>query len=199
MVDSGNTGSILIIADDTYSQVVNLGFNFIFFGNTYSKCVLSTNAYISFDLSLAYQFSPWEILNSAPSPQLPLNAIYGPYHDVDPSVAPFGTIAFGTFGSAPNRFFVYNFCSVPMFQCNDTLFTGQIIFYEGTNIIETHIGGKRLCPSWNAQAAIHGLLDSTGTVAVIVAGRNYPNVWNAFSEGTRFTPNISTYDISTIP
>ncbi len=175
-VDSGNTGSILNILDDTYSQVVNLGFQFVFFGNPYSKCVLSTNAYITFEDTLALAYSPWTISYPAPSTLNPLNAIYGPWHDVDPSVPPFGTVAFGTFGTAPNRFFVYNFCSVPMFQCNDTLFTGQIILFEGTNIIETNIGEKRLCPTWNSQAAIHGLQDSTGTVAVIVPGRNFPEV-----------------------
>ncbi len=201
-VDSGNTGSFLVTLDDTYSQVVNLGFSFTFFGNPYSSCVLSTNAYITFENSLAFGYSPWQIFEPAPSPNNPLNAIYGPWHDVDPAVQPYGTVAFGTFGTAPNRFFIYNFCSVPMFLCNDTLFTGQIILYEGTNIIETHIGEKRNCSAfdpWNNNAAIHGLQDSTGTVAVIVPGRNYPQVWTAFNEGTRFTPNGSTYDITFIP
>ncbi|MBA2422788.1 MAG: PKD domain-containing protein, partial [Chitinophagales bacterium] len=147
----------------------------------------------------ALAYSPWTISYPAPSTLNPLNAIYGPWHDVDPSVPPFGTVAFGTFGTAPNRFFVYNFCSVPMFQCNDTLFTGQIILFEGTNIIETNIGEKRLCPTWNSQAAIHGLQDSTGTVAVIVPGRNFPEVWTAFNEGTRFTPNGNSYDITSVP
>ena len=108
-IDSGSTGELLNILDDTYSQTVNLGFSFTYFGETYTQCVLSTNAYITFDLENALQYSPWPIDYAAPSPLNPLNSIYGPWHDVDPSQPPYGTMGFGTFGVAPNRFFVYNF------------------------------------------------------------------------------------------
>ncbi len=77
-VDSGTTGQLLSIQDDTYSQVVDLGFSFTFFGNTYTKCVLSTNVYITFDTTQALQYSPWPINDAAPSPLNPLNSIYGP-------------------------------------------------------------------------------------------------------------------------
>jgi Cu(I)/Ag(I) efflux system membrane fusion protein len=36
-VDSGSTGSILNIEDDTYSQVVDLSFSFTYFGVTYTQ------------------------------------------------------------------------------------------------------------------------------------------------------------------
>src|ERR1043165_4260005 len=136
VIDSGTQGTLLSIADDIYSQVIDIGFSFTYFGNTYTQCVLSTNAYISFNLNNALQYSQWPISNAAPSPSNPLNSIYGPWHDVDPAVPPFGTMGYGTFGVAPDRFFVFNFCGVPMFWCNDTLFTGQIILYEGSNNIE---------------------------------------------------------------
>jgi gliding motility-associated-like protein len=202
-VDSGSTGSILVIADDTYSQVVNLGFSFVYFGVPYTKCILSTNNYISFDTTQALLPSPWPINDPIPSPANPVNSIMGPWHDTDPSVPPFGVLSFGTFGTAPNRFFVFSFCKVPMYGtsegCNDQLFTGQIIIYETTNIIEMHLGEKPVCEAWNNGAAIQGLQNQDGSQAVVVPGRNYPEVWTAINDGQRFTPNGNTYTISTIP
>lgn len=196
-VDTG--GSLLNIQDDTYSQVVDIGFPFTFFGNTYNKCVLSTNSYITFDTTLAFQYSPWPIENAAPSASNPLNCIYGPWHDIDPAVPPYGKMGFGTFGTAPNRFFVFNFCGCPYYLCNDTLYTGQIIMHEGSNNIDVQLTQKRICYNWNSGAAIEGLQDATGSVAVIVPGRNYPTLWTAFNDAYRFTPDGNTYTISSIP
>ena len=203
VTDSGTTGSILNIEDDTYSQIVNLGFSFTYFGNTYTKCVLSTNNYICFDTTLALQYSQWPITAAIPDANyaadgVPVNSIMGPWHDVDPSQPPYGTLSFGTFGVAPNRYFVYNFCGVPMYQCNDTLYSGEIILYETSSIIEMHIGQKRVCYTWNGGYAIQGLHNIDGTDAVVVPGRNYPDVWTAFNEGWRFTPNGTTYDLTSI-
>ncbi|HYV92838.1 MAG TPA: PKD domain-containing protein [Chitinophagales bacterium] len=198
-IDSGSTGTLLQYPDDIYTSVIDLGFSFTYFGNSYTQCVLSTNDYICFDLINAGQYSPWVIANAAPSPLNPLNSIYGPWHDVDPYVPPYGALSYGTFGVAPNRFFVYNFCSVPMYSCNDTLYTGQIILYETSNNIEMHLTEKRLCVNWNAGAAIQGLQDATGAVAVVVTGRNYPTQWTAFDDAIRFTPSGNTYTYATIP
>lgn len=204
-VDSGTQGNLLIIADDTYSQIVNIGFPFTFFGNTYTQCLLSTNAYITFDLTGPPGnagpggYSPWQYSTPIPSPIDPVNSIMGPWHDVDPSVPNSGHMAFGTFGTAPNRFFVFNFCNIPMYSCNSLLFTGQIILYETSNIIETHIGNKPLCSGWNGGQAIHGLQDATGTNAVVVPGRNAGVQWTTTNEGTQFVPSGNSYTINSIP
>lgn len=34
--------------DDKYSNIINLGFDFKYFGNTYNQMVVSTNGYIDF-------------------------------------------------------------------------------------------------------------------------------------------------------
>ncbi|MEO5673145.1 MAG: PKD domain-containing protein [Chitinophagales bacterium] len=204
-IDSGSLGEILNVQDDVYSQVVDLGFSFTFYGNTYSQCVLSTNVYITFDLNQAGNYSPWQITDAAPSAFNPLNAIYGPWQDTDPSVPPFGSMSFGTFGTAPDRFFVFNFCGVPMYNspagtgCNDSLFTGQIIVYETTNYIEVHLGHKVSCEAWNNGYAIEGVQDATGNNAVVVAGRNYPDLWAVDNDGIRFTPSGNTYTYAAIP
>lgn len=201
-IDSAGAITQLNLPDDTYSPVVDLGFSFNYYGNVYTQVLLSTNVYIYFNIGEAGQYSVWPIGNAIPTTAsgTPQNAIMGPWHDVDPSVGTTGIMSYATFGSAPNRYFVFNFCNVPMFSCNNLLFTGQIILYEGSNIIETHITEKVVCSTWNAGAAIHGLHDSNGTLASVVPGRNFPTVWTTTNEGKRFTPDatFSTYTIDSI-
>ena len=36
-----------LVTDDVYTDVVDLGFNFDFYGNTYSKMLISSNGYVS--------------------------------------------------------------------------------------------------------------------------------------------------------
>ncbi len=201
IVDSSGSVTQLNLLDDTYSPVINIGFAFTFFGNTYTQLLLSTNVYIDFDISQAGAYSQWPINTAIPSTSNPTNTIMGPWHDVDPGVPTYGIMSYATFGNAPNRYFVFNFCNVPEFQCNSLLYTGQIILYEGTNIIETHITNKPTCTSWNnGGAAIHGLNDPTGSVAFVVANRNYPTIWTTSNDGRRFTPDaaVTNYTIDSI-
>jgi len=193
------------LTDDEFSGVVNIGFPFTFYGNTYTQCVISSNNYISFNLGYAGGFSPWTIVNPCPNanpsgttPASPLNAIMGPWQDILPPSG--GTINYQTLGSAPNRIFVVEYCNIPMFSCTGLIFSSQIVIKETSNEIETHIISKPLCTSWNSGQAIHGLHNIDGTIAHIVPGRNAPTQWTASNEGYKFTPvNPTTYNIDPIP
>ena len=46
-IDGTDTG---ISSDDTFGGVVNLGFNFEFYGNVYNQCVISSNNYIGINI-----------------------------------------------------------------------------------------------------------------------------------------------------
>ncbi len=187
--------------DDVYSSIpINIGFPFTFYGNTYTQCLLSSNAYICFDISQAGNYSQYPIGAAIPSTSNPVNSIFGVWHDVDPSVPPNGIRTYLTTGIAPNRKFVYTFCNVPMFSCNSLTFTGQIILYEGSNDIDIHVGNKVVCSTWNGGYAILGLQDATGTNAAFPAGYNYPTVWTATNQSWHFTWNgTNNYNVSTIP
>ncbi|HRG58074.1 MAG TPA: hypothetical protein PK323_03905 [Bacteroidia bacterium] len=80
------TSTGITLTDDQYSQVINLGFTFNFYGNNYTQCLISTNGYITFDLSGAGGYSPWSINNPIPSAANPTNSIMGPWQDVNPGV-----------------------------------------------------------------------------------------------------------------
>ena len=189
LIDSG------IYSDDTYGGVIDIGFDFTFYGNTYNQVVLSSNNHLTFNIANANNYSDWTITDPAPNNfDCPLNSILCPWQDIYPGVNGNGTIQYATTGEAPNRVFIASFCGIPMFSCTDICYTSQIKLFESTNIIETHIAQKVLCTTWNGGAAIHGLHNSTGTIANIVTGldgieRNYPNQWTCENDGWSFTPN----------
>ena len=49
-----------ISSDDTFGGLVNLGFNFDFYGITYNQCVISSNNYLSFNAANAGGYSGWK-------------------------------------------------------------------------------------------------------------------------------------------
>jgi gliding motility-associated-like protein len=192
-------GTQVFLTDDQFSGVINIGFPFTFYGNTYTQCLISSNNYICFNTAFANGFSPWSI--TAPVPGNPnnqiRNAVLGPWQDINPGIG--GQIFYATIGTAPNRAFVVQYNNVPMFSCTSLQYCSQIILYEGTNIAETHIGNKPICPGWNGGQAIHATNNALGTVADVVPGRNSGTQWATANEGRRFTPNGANYIISNIP
>jgi hypothetical protein len=208
-IDSASIGSgtptQLVLTDDQFSGIVNIGFPFTFYGTTYTQCVISSNNYVTFDLATAGQGSAWTIVNACPNPNpsggfpaSPLNAVMGPWQDILPPSG--GTVSYQTLGTAPNRVFVVEYCNVPMFNCVGLLFSSQIVLREGSNEIETHIINKPVCAAWNTGQAIHGLHNFNGTIAHIVPGRNAGVQWATANEGYSFVPiNPTTYSINPIP
>jgi len=179
-------GTTITATDDIYSSVINLGFNFCFYGNFYNQCIIGTNGIVSFNILNANSYCQWSINSAIPSATCPVNSIMFPWQDVDLSAG--GSIKYYTTGISPNRKFIVSFDSIPMFQCPAMFATEQVILFESTNIIETHVLNKPLCSTWNGGNAIHGLQDSTGVSADVVPGRNYPAQWTASNDGWRFTP-----------
>lgn len=185
---------IALTQDDYFGPVVNLPFDFCFFGQSYNQLVVGANGIISFDLSTANQSCPWSFSASLPSTSLFKNAIFGAYHDIDPSVC--GNFRYGVLGSYPCRTFVMNFDQVCHFSCNSIKSTLQVVLYEGTNVIEVHILNKPTCSSWNSGNCVIGIQNAAGTVAFVPPGRN-TGPWSTTNESWRFTPNgTPTYNVA---
>ena len=97
----------LTTEDDRYSGVINLPFNFDFYGTSYNQIIVSTNGYIDFRTELAGQYSPWAISYQIPWPSFAVkSSIFGCYSDLNNPVGGQGAISYGTYGTAPNRKFV---------------------------------------------------------------------------------------------
>ena len=185
-----------IYTDDIFGGVVEMGFDFDFYGNTYNQVVLASNNYLSFNTGNAGGYSDWTIGSAIPTTTEPetQNGILCPWQDIYPGVNGNGIIAYATTGEAPNRVFIVSFCGIPMFSCTEICYSSQIKLFETTNVVETHIAQKVLCSTWNNGAAIHALHNEDGTIAHVVTGldgvvRNYPNEWTCENDGWRFTPN----------
>ncbi|MCB9191871.1 MAG: gliding motility-associated C-terminal domain-containing protein [Flavobacteriales bacterium] len=187
------------LTDDSHTGVVDMGFDFEYYGNVYNQCVISSNSYITFDLSGANGGSQWAINAAAPSPTFTTNnKIMFPWQDTNPGVS--GTVSSVTCGIAPNRRFVVTYDAVAMFSCTTLEFTNQLVLYETSNRIEMHITSKPLCTTWNGGAAIQGLENIDGTVGHIVPGRNFPTQWSVNNDGYEFVPDgIGGYTINAIP
>jgi len=179
--------------DDVWSPIINLPFNFCFYGNNYNQCIISSNGVISFDLTnnTPGGYSSWSFNSDLPNPGLFLNSIFGVYHDIDPRVG--GTVGWELITlDSGCRALVAAWNEIPMFfsSCNSMLYTGMIVLYEDTNVIEVYIQEKNVCAIWNDGNAIVGIQNATGTQAVVAPGRNglSPN-WTTTNEAWRFSPS----------
>jgi len=165
------TFSPLTLGDDFFSDTIDIGFNFTFYGHQYSHCLLSSNNFISFDTSYVSASSPYTISNALPDTTNNANAkklrntILAPWQDIQPNAG--GLLDYATVGTSPNRVFVVRWFDVPMYQCVTSYFSSAILLYENGNKIETHIVDKPNC-TWNNGLAIHGLQNKTGSIAEIV-------------------------------
>ena len=183
--------------DDLWSDVIDIGFDFCFFGGTYNQLLIGSNGVISFDLSSANGYNGYNIdfgdtLPNASNSSLSEANIFGVAHDINPAVG--GEINFMILGSSPQRQFVVNYNNVPHFgfDCqNDFTSTTQIILFESSNVIDINIIDKPICPTWNDGLAVVGIQNMDDTIAYTPTDRN-TGVWEASEESWRFSPSVGT-------
>ncbi len=181
--------------DDVWSPVVNLPFNFCYYGNSYSSCVIGSNGILSFNSGLASTSSGYSFSNNLPSTTGALfaNTIYGVYHDINPGVG--GEVGWELITlNTGCRALVASWSNVPMFSDNTILYTGMMVLYENTNVIEVYIKEKNVDNfdifPWNGGNAIVGVQNADGTAAVVAPGRNALDTnWEVANEAWRFTPS----------
>ncbi|MFC6097323.1 fibronectin type III domain-containing protein, partial [Flavobacterium qiangtangense] len=187
-----------ISTDDIWSPVINLPFNFCFFGENYSTAQVGSNGLVTFTPQAAPGFCPWQFNGQTiPNTAFPIkNAIYGVYQDLNPATpnttAPV-SINYQVLGTYPCRALVVNFSNVLQFQCGAATGpqTSQIVIYEISNIIEVYVQRREPCNGWptgaNGGQGVIGIQNTAGTLAYSPAGRNTGN-WSAVEEAYRFSP-----------
>ena len=182
--------------DDRWSPIITLPFNFCFYGNTYNKCLVGSNGVITFDTTANSPggTNAWAISNNLPTTSLALNSIFGVYHDIDPSVAG-GEVGYELITlNTGCRALVATWNNIAMFSstCNSQKYTGMIVLYENTNIIDVYVKEKNICSTWNDGNAIIGIQNVNGTIATVATNRNGLSTdWSvptATPEAWRFTP-----------
>lgn len=184
---------VSVNVDDVWSQAINLPFNFCFFGNNYDRCLIGSNGNITFDLTnnTPGGYNAWSFNTNLPSTSLFRNTIFGVYHDIDPSVG--GEIGWELITLDTGcRALVASWNDIPMFSssCNSILYTGMIVLYENSNVIDVFIKEKNVCSTWNNGNAIVGIQNADATSAVVAPNRNGLDTdWTVTNEAWRFTPS----------
>jgi gliding motility-associated-like protein len=184
---AGGTG-VSVNTDDVWSGVINLPFDFCFYGQTYNSCTIGSNGCIKFGTSLANAYHPWSYTETIPSTNLTdAGDIFGPYHDIDPSVS--GNIRWYLLGTAPCRIFVVAFDALAHYSCTNLTSTHMIVLYETTNAIDVYVQNKATCGSWNSGNTVIGIQNPAGTTGLTPPGRN-TGAWTVNTpEAWRFLPD----------
>ncbi len=175
------------VGDDLWSDTIFIGFPFYYYGQYYNKVLVGDNGEVSFNLSNAMHFNAWRMPVAWPDSMSAdmYNTISPSFKDWYPQVH--GKISYGTFGTAPNRYFIASWDSVPSFRCyGDSSYSSfQTVLYEGSNAIDFYLRTAYNCSSWNYGHGYCGLMNATGNDYTVVAGRNGTQ-WTANNEGWHF-------------
>jgi gliding motility-associated-like protein len=191
--DPFNAGTSINLSDDQVSSVLNIGFSFCFFGNTYTQFYVGSNGWVGFTAGQTTSFTSATVPSTGAT--VPKNCIMAPWQDWHPGTGSnIGNyIKYQVLGTAPFRRLVVSWNGCPLYSCTTNLGTFQIVLFETSNNIETRIQNKPACLSWptvNPGNAVHGLHNLAGNVAVVVPGRNSTQ-WTATNEAKRFSPGAT--------
>ena len=179
-----NTGTSLFMTDDSQQGPFNIGFNFCFFGTTYTQFYVGSNGWISFSGGQPVTFTSQQIPTG--NVLVPKNCAMGPWQDWHPGIG--GQIKYQVQGVAPCRKLVVSWINMPMFSCTSNLGTFHIVIYESTNYIENHIQNKPACLQWQGGTATQGIHNSLGTIGIASPGRN-STAWTTQNNSYRWTPS----------
>jgi PKD repeat protein len=170
-----------------------IGFNFMFYNQTYDKFWIASNGAVLFQLDPRVDGAccgGMIPLNDPPNPQIPNsgpknNLVALAWTDLQPLS---GQVTWTVRGSAPNRRLIVNFNQVGYHLCLNCApsaekVSTQAILYERTNVIEVH---TRLQQN-PGKLVTQGVENATGTEAAFLAGRNRLR-YALTNDAVRFTP-----------
>jgi len=172
--------------DDRSYGPLPIGFDFVFFGNTYSDFYVTTNGLVMFGSGS----TQWT--NSSIPTATGVDNYIAPFWD-DLIIHSTGDIMYSTIGTAPNRKLVIQYNNMSFWNSNVLLGTIQVILYEGSNNIQAQYrsivdlsstrasGGSATVGLENLDGS-DGVLCSYNTAGYIYSGR-----------AILFTPNGGTY------
>jgi hypothetical protein len=189
---SGAPNGVGPIGDDVSSAPVTLPFPFTFFGTTYTQFGVSSNANIQFGpgpYSNTYTPTGSGIPTTSIDNLVALN--FGDW------ISDAGDITWHVQGTAPNQVMVICFNTLHPYPYGTAgNLTGQIVLYEGSNIIDLVLTDSWMDPAASTYGIqTQGIQDAQG-VGVPVPGHNATS-WTATNNTVRFTPTLNyTYSWS---
>ena len=168
-----------------------IGFDFDFYGNTYSEFYVTSNGLVMFDtLSTSYENVTIPYADNLLDDTV--NNYIAPFWD-DLYVGDYGKIQFKTVGASPNKKLIIQFFDMYLISSPFLLGTFQVILYESSN--EIQIQYRNIVDLTSAEAsgssATIGLENIDGTAGILCA-YNTPGYVKS-GKAIRFTPGGGTY------
>ncbi|WP_160143937.1 immunoglobulin domain-containing protein [Chryseolinea soli] len=177
---AGTTVSFPSLPGDESSPSTSIGFNFSFYGNTYSALTINANGYLIFGAPTNSGTN-----QTLPSATAPNNLIAAAWDNLDISTG--GTVTTALVGTAPRRRFIVNFIGVRHSGAPQSV-TVQVQLHESTNIIELHCQNIQFD---GGAGMTQGIENSGGTAATVVTGRNNTN-WTTAASYVAFIPSCTS-------
>jgi hypothetical protein len=168
------------ITDDGIAADVPVGFDFSFYGNTYSKLNVYSNGFVTFGPAVKDRdgFYRGGVIASSANPN---NLIAFAWMDWSPQV-PLDGVRYETRGTAPNRRFILQFTDVPEYHSTGRV-TSQLVLSEGSNDITIYTKSMSISNSGNKWT--QGIENADGTNAL------YDSIQVPF-DGS-WVPRVSTF------
>ena len=177
--------------DDAVYGPLNIGFNFTYFGNSYSQFYVSSNGLVLFTADpLNLSGTEAAIPNSA----APNNFIAAFWDDL--IVDGTGKILYTTIGAAPNRKLIIQFGNMGFYGFPAFMGTFAVILYESSNIIQVQyrLIVDNTSTRGHGGSATIGLENSDGTAGVQYAFHDPAAVTTG--KAISYTPSGSTYNLN---
>lgn len=173
---------------DDASQQVTLPFGFDFYCNNFTVTNYSTNGVVSFS-GPNTTFATSAIPNNG----APNNFIAAIWEDL---INNNGSVSSYVLGTAPNRRQVYAWNGTPYLSGGGSVIT-YVVLYEGTNVIEVHVGQAN---SIFTENNVMGIENASGTAGVVPPGyaQGTWTVSPASPVAFRFTPQTAGAQIQAI-
>lgn len=167
-------GTSVGLSDDSNVGPFNIGFNFDFYGQTFSQFRICTNGFITFG-DPSGRYSP----GSFPNSSAPNGVVAAYWTDLYPSSGYY--MRYQTVGTAPNRQLIVS-AHLTYYSNRNAWVDYQIILFENTNKIQTTITSQGWTPT-----ATQGVENHTGTLAATPPGRNLSG-FNGAGTTYEYTP-----------
>jgi len=158
----------LASCDDCVAYDTPIGFDFTFFGNTYSTLNVGANGFVGFSRSIGDGCCQG---GGIPSPgDAPYNNMISiAWTDLN-SAALGSDIRYETQGTAPNRKFVLQFNNVPEYWQGPGRVTAQLVLAEGSNDITIYTFSNTIVTN-QYHPVTQGIENADGSEAEFVPGR----------------------------
>tara|TARA_R100000951_G_scaffold25198_1_gene21299 strand:- start:306 stop:2291 length:1986 start_codon:yes stop_codon:yes gene_type:complete len=129
-----NTGTALNLADDALSPTQNLGFDFTYYGNTYTQAKVAMNGFITFNpnFNVYNQRNYMSEVIPASGFDFTVFALWSDFIDKNNNN---GSPYVGTYGDTGSKYWVAGWYNVNEYR-NNNLSSFEAILYETTNVIE---------------------------------------------------------------